>query len=77
MSGFDDFLGRVNETWGEKPRDPDAPVRWEYTTVNVHVKKKAKTLQRMAAKGWEYVEETKTPFFSLQPPLALTFKRQK
>ena len=76
MSGFDEFLGRVNDTWGEKPPDPDAPVKWEFKTAHTDVKGKAKTLQRMSKQGWEYVEETKNPIFALRPPLALTFRRR-
>jgi hypothetical protein len=76
MTGFDDFLTRVNDTWGEKPRDPDAPAQWEFKTVHTDVKKKAKVMQRMSRDGWEYVEETKNPMFALRPPLALRFRRQ-
>ncbi|MGP5684306.1 hypothetical protein, partial [Brachybacterium alimentarium] len=76
-SGFDDFLGRMNDTWGEKPRETDAPVKWKYCTEHTDVKKKAKVWQRISAKGSEYVEETKNPMFGLRPPLALAFRGQK
>lgn len=55
----------------------NTPVKWEYRTEHTDAKKKAKVLQRMSAKGWEYVEETKNPMFALRPPLALTFRRPK
>lgn len=73
MPGFDDYLARANTA----PSAPPAPrPRWAYTTVHTDAKKKARTLQRMSRKGWEYVEETKNPIFALRPPLALTFRRQ-
>lgn len=77
MSGFDNFLDRVNDTWGEQPRDADAPAEWEYRTEHTDVKRKAKVMTRMSRAGWEYVEETKNPVFALRPPLALTFRRLK
>ena len=71
MPGFDDYLARAALADRAVPRAP----QWEYTTVHTDVKKKARTLQRMGRKGWEYVEETKNPIFALRPPLALTFRR--
>ena len=69
MPGFDDYLARATT-----PAPAPSP-RWEYTTVHTDVKKKARVMQRMSRKGWEYVEETKNPIFALRPPLALTFRR--
>lgn len=74
---FDDFLQKVNDTWGEKPRDPDAPVEWEFTSVNTDTKGQAKVMEKMSKRGWEYVTSEKNPLFSLRAPLALTFRRPK
>ena len=49
---------------------------WQYRTEHTTAEKKARVMQRMARKGWEYVEETKNPIFALRPPLALTFRRR-
>lgn len=49
---------------------------WQYRTEHTTATKKARVMQRMTRKGWEYVEETKNPIFALRPPLALTFRRR-
>lgn len=40
---------------------------WQYRTEHTTATKKARVMQRMARKGWEYVEETKNPIFALRP----------